>query len=130
MDIEELVQIYKQEKSWISSRLSTIDNLLDRAAYGNSSNEEDLKAEYDHLEIRLDEIRIVADLIGQVNELNRKISLLEMNVNTLGRYNGDESKVDNINQEIINFEEDKKVLLEKIKVLLKVNEEPIAKHTR
>ena len=48
MDIEELAAVYKKGKSWMSSRLSTIDALLDRAAYGNSSEDEDeLNAEYE-----------------------------------------------------------------------------------
>lgn len=122
MDIEELVVIYKTEKSWTSGRLSTIDNLLDRAAYGNSDDQKKLIEEYDELEQRMDVLRDVADLIGKVNEINRLISLLNTNINNITCCNGNESKLDDLNKEIENLEREKDALLNEIANTLNVNQ--------
>lgn len=123
MDIEELVAIYKKEKYWISGRLSTIDSLLDRAAYGNSDDEQELNEEYDELEKRLGELRQVADLIGKVNELNRLTSLMEGNIENLACFTGNEMKIKNLQAEIEELEGKKEELLSEIKNILKVDEQ-------
>ena len=122
MNIEELVVIYKNEKSWISRRLSTIDNLLDRAAYGNSKDEEDLNKEYDELEDRMEELRKVGNLIDNVNELNRMICLIEDNIDGLACFDGNKTKIENLYKEIKELETKKEELLQEIAVKLKVDE--------
>ena len=114
MDIEELVVIYKEERSWISRRLATIDGLLDRAAYGNASDEEELTEEYDRLEKRLDELKKVEDMIVKVNELNRCINIADDNIDNLACFVGNEAEIKRLNEKIDELEDKKNVLLKMI----------------
>ena len=123
MDIEELVVVYKTEKNWVSGRLATIDNLLDREAYGNSSYKDELNKEYDELEKRMEELRHVGDLIGRVNELNRLISLLEDNIDNLACFIGNTLKIENLYKEIEDMEAKKDAIQEEIANILKIEQE-------
>ena len=123
MDIEELVVIYKREKSWISSRMSTIDSLLDRAAYGHVSDEDKLTEEYENLENRLNELKQVAVLIGKVNELNRAINMIEDNIDGLACFAGNETKIENLYKEIEELDNKKDSLLKEIQDDLKIDKD-------
>ena len=119
MDIEELVVIYKKEKSWISSRMSTIDKLLDRAAYGNASDEEELTQEYDELEKRLEELSKVENIIDKVKELHRLINMIEDNIDNLACFIGNDTKIENLYKEIDELEKQKNNKLDEIEEILK-----------
>lgn len=121
MDIEELVVIYKNEKSWISTRLSTIDSLLDRAAYGNVDEVEELTKESDELEKRAEELKQIGVLIGKVNELNRLINVIEDNIDILACFTGNETKIENLYKEIDGLEDNKFNILKDIELRLNID---------
>ena len=123
MDIEELVVIYKKEKSWISSRLTSIDRLLERESHSNSNDYDSLVDEYEKLEVRMQELRHVADLIGKVNESNRLINLIEDNIDSLACFTGNEVEIENLYKEIEELEEKKNSIQEEIAIGLKIDEE-------
>ena len=123
MDIKELITIFTNERAWISRRLSTIDGLLDRAAYRNASDVEELTEEYEELEKRLEVIRNVEMLMAKINVITRSINLIEDNIDNLACFRGNEIKIESLYKEIKELEEKKDVMLKEIEKHLKGNEE-------
>ena len=119
MEIKDIIKELENEKKWISGRLSTIDSLLDRAAYRNSSNEDELNEESDILEKRRAEIQEIFKMIDKVSEIDRIISILELNVDSLACFTGNEIKIEKINDEINELEENKEKIIESIMAKVK-----------
>lgn len=123
MSIKELIIICNNERTWISRRLATIDGLLDRAAYRNASDVEELTEEYEALEKRLEVLRKVEALIEKINVINRSINLIEDNIDNLSCFIGNEIKIENLYKEIEELDDKKDEILKEIEKQLKINKE-------
>ena len=122
MSIEELQTALKDVKRWVSSRLSTIDKLLDRAAYGNSKDEDELTQESDDLEKRFQELCEVEKLLETITNIDKHIATLDDYIDNLACYVGNEAKIKNIEEEIEECENNRKSTIDKIKGILRIDD--------
>lgn len=122
MSVEELQEALKDEKRWISSRLATIDKLLDRAAYGNSRDEEELTEEYDNLEIRFQKLTELEKSFNLIVAIDKHIATLESYIDNLACYVGNEAKIANIEEEIEESEARRSDIISKLQAELKIEE--------
>ena len=121
MTILELKAYVTNERKWISTRLATIDKLLDRAAYNRAADTEDLVEKSDALEKKRDKLATAEKLIDTSLGLEHLIAGLETRADTLSCYPRNSSQIEEIYAEIEELESKRNTLIEEINVLLEFN---------